>query len=401
MGQRQEPVFPSQQYGRSRSRQTESGLNGEPTDQHRSIRFHQANSAERLRSLIQPMSVKRTSCRKPLLCGVLTCALGGSMRRRDFIAMAGGAMVWPAAGSAQQAAKLPTIGFLGANPTLFAPWTASFTARLRELGWIDGHTVAIEYRWSEGRTERYVEIAEEFVRRKVDVIVTVGSAVPSVMQATKVIPIVFAVAIDPIRSHLVSSLANPGGNVTGLSLQAANLAGKRLEILRELIPRLSRLAILFNGGNDQTVLEMSDTEAAARGLNIDVAPVEIRSTQDIAPAFEKLNSQADALYVVVDQLVVANFNRILTFALSTRMPMIYSTRDFVETGGLMSYGPSYVHLFRRAGDYVHRILHGAKPADMPVEQPTKFELILNLTTARALGLRVPEQFLARVDEVIE
>lgn len=323
------------------------------------------------------------------------------MRRRDFIAMAGGAMVWPAAGSAQQAGKLPTIGFLGANPTLFAPWTASFTARLRELGWIDGHTVAIEYRWSEGRTERYVEIAEEFVRRKVDVIVTVGSAVPSVMQATKVIPIVFAVAIDPIRSHLVSSLANPGGNVTGLSLQAANLAGKRLEILRELIPRLSRLAILFNGGNDQTVLEMSDTEAAARGLNIDVAPVEIRSTQDIAPAFEKLNSQADALYVVVDQLVVANFNRILTFALSTRMPMIYSTRDFVETGGLMSYGPSYVHLFRRAGDYVHRILHGAKPADMPVEQPTKFELILNLTTARALGLRVPEQFLARVDEVIE
>jgi putative ABC transport system substrate-binding protein len=323
------------------------------------------------------------------------------MRRRDFIAVAGGAMVWPAVASAQQAGKLPTIGFLGANPTLFAPWTASFTARLRELGWIDGRTVAIDYRWSEGRTERYAEIAEEFVRREVDVIVTVGSAVPSVMRATDVIPIVFAVAIDPVRSGLVSSLPNPGGNVTGLSLQAANLAGKRLEILRELIPQLHRLAILYNGGNDQTVLEMRDTEAAARELKVDVALVEVRSRQDIAPAFEKLGSTADAVYVVVDQLVVANFNRILTFALSGRLPMIYSTRDFVETGGLMSYGPSYVDLFRRAGDYVHRILHGAKPADMPVEQPTKFELILNLTTARALGLRVPEPFLLRVDEVIE
>jgi putative ABC transport system substrate-binding protein len=310
-------------------------------------------------------------------------------------------MVWPVAASAQQTGRLPTIGFLGANPTLFSPWTASLTTRLRELGWIDGRTVAIEYRWSEGRTERYAEIAEEFVRRKVDVIVTVGSAVPSVRQATTVIPIVFAVAIDPVRSGLVSSLANPGGNVTGLSLQAANLAGKRLEIMRELLPQLRRLAVLFNGGNDQTVLEMNDTEAAARELKIDVAPLEIRARQDIAPVFEKLNSQADALYVVVDQLIVANFNRILTFALSNRLPMIYSTRDFVQTGGLMSYGPSYVDLFRRAGDYVDRILHGAKPADMPVEQPTRFELILNLTTARALGLRVPEPFLLRVDEVIE
>jgi putative tryptophan/tyrosine transport system substrate-binding protein len=323
------------------------------------------------------------------------------MRRRDFLAATGSMMVWPVAASAQQTGRLPTIGFLGANPTLFAPWTASLTTRLRELGWIDGRTVAIEYRWSEGRTERYAEIAEEFVRRKVDVIVTVGSAVPSVRQATTVIPIVFAVAIDPVRSGLVSSLANPGGNVTGLSLQAANLAGKRLEILRELLPQLRRLAVLFNGGNDQTVLEMNDTEAAARELKIDVAPLEIRARQDIATMFEKLNSQADALYVVVDQLIVANFNRILTFALSNRLPMIYSTRDFVQTGGLMSYGPSYVDLFRRAGDYVDRILHGAKPADMPVEQPTRFELILNLTTARALGLRVPEPFLLRVDEVIE
>ena len=323
------------------------------------------------------------------------------MRRRDFLAVASSAMAWPLVAGAQQAGRLPTSGFLGANPVGFAPWTAAFVARLRELGWIDGRTVTIEYRWSEGRTERYAEIAAEFARQKVDVIVTVGSAVPTVRQAAGDIPIVFAVAIDPVRSGLVSTLANPGGNVTGLSLQATNLAGKRLEILRELIPKLHRLAIIFNAGNDQTVLEMSDTEVAARELKLEVAHLEIRRMQDIATAFESLNSQADALYVVVDQLIVANLNRVLTFALSTRLPMIYSTRDFVSSGGLMSYGPSYVDLFRRAGDYVHRILHGAKPQDIPVEQPTRFELVLNLTTARALGLHVPELFLSRVDEVIE
>jgi putative ABC transport system substrate-binding protein len=323
------------------------------------------------------------------------------MRRREFIATVGGVAAWPKAAVAQQSGRLPTIGFLGADALGFGPWTAAFVARLRELGWIDGRTIAIEYRWSEGRNERYAEIAAEFVRLKVDVIVTVGSAVPTIRQATGAIPIVFAVAIDPVGSGLVASLAKPGGNITGLSLQATNLAGKRLELLRELIPRLRRLAILFNGGNDQTLLEMNETTAAARTLNLDIAPLEIRQMQDIAPVFEKLNAEADALYVVVDQLVVTNFNRILTFALSTRLPMIYSTRDFVRSGGLMSYGPSYVDMFRHAGDYVHRILQGSNPGDMPVEQPTRFELVLNLTTARALGLRVSESFLLRVDDVIE
>lgn len=323
------------------------------------------------------------------------------MQRREFIATVGGAAAWPIAASAQQAGKLPTIGFLGADASAFGPWTAAFVARLRELGWIDGRTIAIEYRWSEGRTERYAEIAAEFVQLKVDVIVTVGSAVPTVRQATGAIPIVFAVAIDPVGSGLVASLAKPGGNITGLSLQAANLAGKRLELLRELIPQLRRLAIIFNGGNDQTLLEMNETRGAARTLDLDVAPVEIRRMQDIAPAFEGLKPQADALYVVVDQLVVANLMRILTFALSTRLPMIFSTRDFVRSGGLMSYGPNYADLFRRAADYVNRILLGAKPGEMPVEQPTRFELVLNLTTARALGLRVPESFLLRVDDIIE
>jgi putative ABC transport system substrate-binding protein len=323
------------------------------------------------------------------------------MQRREFIATVGGAAAWPIAASAQQAGKLPTIGFLGADASAFGPWTAAFVARLRELGWIDGRTIAIEYRWSEGRTERYAEIAAEFVQLKVDVIVTVGSAVPTVRQATAAIPIVFAVAIDPVGSGLVASLAKPGGNITGLSLQAANLAGKRLELLRELIPQLRRLAIIFNGGNDQTLLEMNETRGAARTLDLDVAPVEIRRMQDIAPAFEGLKPQADALYVVVDQLVVANLMRILTFALSTRLPMIFSTRDFVRSGGLMSYGPNYADLFRRAADYVNRILLGAKPGEIPVEQPTRFELVLNLTTARALGLRVPESFLLRVDDIIE
>jgi ABC-type uncharacterized transport system substrate-binding protein len=323
------------------------------------------------------------------------------MQRREFIATVGGAAAWPITASAQQAGKLPTIGFLGADASAFGPWTAAFVARLRELGWIDGRTIAIEYRWSEGRTERYAEIAAEFVQLKVDVIVTVGSAVPTVRQATAVIPIVFAVAIDPVGSGLVASLANPGGNITGLSLEATNLAGKRLELLRELIPQLRRLAIIFNGGNDQTLLEMNETRGAARTLDLDVVPLEIRRMQDIAPAFEGLKPQADALYVVVDQLVVANLMRILTFAISTRLPMIFSTRDFVRSGGLMSYGPNYADLFRRAADYVNRILLGAKPGEIPVEQPTRFELVLNLTTAKALGLRVPESFLLRVDDIIE
>jgi putative ABC transport system substrate-binding protein len=206
------------------------------------------------------------------------------MRRRDFITLFGGAAAaWPLAARAQQAGKLPTIGFLGADASAFGPWTAAFVVHLRELGWIEGRTIAIEYRWSEGRTERYAEIAAEFVRLKVDVIVTVGSAVPTVKQATAVIPIVFAVGIDPVGSGLVANLAKPGGNVTGLSLQATNLAGKRIEFLREVLPQLRRLAIIFNVGNDQTVLEMGETHAAARTLGLEVAPLEIRQAEDIVP----------------------------------------------------------------------------------------------------------------------
>ena len=323
------------------------------------------------------------------------------MRRREFITLLGAATAWPRRTRAQQAGKLPTIGFLGADAAAFAPWTAAFVARLGELGWIEGKTVAIEYRWSQGRSERYAEIAAEFVSRKVDVIVTVGSAVPMVRQATVVIPIVFAVGIDPVGSGLVASLAQPGGNVTGLSIQANELAGKRLEFARELVPQLHRLAIMFNVGNAQPVLEMGETQAAARMLGFEVAPLVIQRAEDIAPAFQGLKTRADALYVTVDQLMVANRSSILASALDARMPTIFSTRDFVKAGALMSYGPSYTERFGRAADYVDKILRGANPADLPVEQPTKFELVINVTTAKALGLDVPPPLLARADEVIE
>jgi putative ABC transport system substrate-binding protein len=327
------------------------------------------------------------------------------MKRREFISLLGGAaapsILWPLAARAQQAGRLPTIGFLGADASAFSPWTAAFVAHLRELGWIEGRTIAIEYRWSEGRTERYAEIAAEFVRLKVDVIVTVGSAVPTVKQATTVIPIVFAVAIDPVGSGLVASLAKPGGNVTGLSLQATNLAGKRLELLREVVPQLHRLGIIFNVGNAQPVLEMGETQAAARMLGLDVAPLVIQRAEDIAPAFAAAKGQADALYVAIDQLMVANLTRILTSALGARLPTVFSTRDFVRAGGFMSYGPNYSDLFRRSADYVDKILRGTKPGDIPVEQPTKFELVINLKAAKALDLTIPESFLLRADEVIE
>jgi len=323
------------------------------------------------------------------------------MRRRDFITLVGTAATWPLTARAQQTDKLPTIGFLGASPSGFAPWAAAFVARLRELGWVEGRTVAIEYRWSEGRPERYTEIAAEFVRLKVDVILTVGSAVPIVKQATTAIPIVFAVAIDPVSSGLVASLSKPGGNVTGLSIQANELAGKRVELLREVMPQLRRLAILFNADNTQPVLEMGETQAEARRLGIEIIPLAIRRAEDIASAFLDLKTKADAVYVAVDQLIVANRPRILALAVGERLPTIFSERDFVKAGALMSYGPNYSELFRHSADFVDKILRGTKPADIPVEQPTKFELVINLTTAKALGLKIPPSVLARADDVIE
>jgi len=325
------------------------------------------------------------------------------VRRREFITLVGGAAAWPLAARAQQPAKVPTIGFLGAGtPLVWGQWVAAFVQRLRELGWIEGRNVAIEYRWAEGRDERFAEIAAEFVRLKVDVIVTSGTpTVVAAKQATSVIPIVFATAGDPVGTGLVASLARPGGNVTGLSVQITDLAGKRLELLREVVPGLRRLAIMGNVGNPATVLEMAEARAAAQTLGLEVATFEIRRAEDIAPAFEALKGRAEALYIPSDPLTNSNRVRINTLALGAQMPTLYSVGENVKAGGLMSYGPNRPDLYRRAADYVDKILRGAKPGELPVEQPIKFDLIINLTTAKTLGLTIPESFLLRAHEVIE
>jgi putative ABC transport system substrate-binding protein len=324
--------------------------------------------------------------------------------RRKFLATLGGAAAtWPLAARAQQAAKLPTIGFLGGStPLAGSQWVAAFVQRLRELGWIENRTVTIEYRWAEGRDERFAEIAAEFIRLKVDVIVTYGT--PSAIaakKATAVIPIVIAAAGDPLGTGLVASLARPDGNVTGLSMQQTELAGKRIEMLREILPGLRTMAILANIGNPNSMLEMGEAHAAARTIGLDVVTSEIRRAEDIAPVFEALKGHADALYVCPDALLSTNRIRINTLALGARLPTMHGFREYVEAGGLISYGPNFPDLFRRAADYVDKILRGVKPGDIPVEQPTKFDLIINLTTAKALGLDVPSTLLARADEVIE
>src|SRR5262245_5801144 len=326
------------------------------------------------------------------------------MKRREFITLLGGAAAaWPLAARAQHATKLPTIGYLGSGtPTIQAQWVAAFVQRLRELGWIEGRTVAIEYRWAEGRNERYAENAAEFVRLKVDVIVTTGTPPTlAAKQATAVIPIVFAAVSDPVGTGLVASLARPGGNVTGLANQISDTAGKRLEFLREVVPGLRRLAIMANVGNPASVLEKGEAQATARELGLEVTTSELRRAEDIAPAFEALKDRADARYLCPDPLTNTSRTRINILAVGARLPTMHGHREFVEAGGLMSYGPNLSNQFRRAADFVDKILRGAKTADIPVEQPTKFDLIINLTTAKALGLEIPPTLLARADEVIE
>jgi putative tryptophan/tyrosine transport system substrate-binding protein len=255
------------------------------------------------------------------------------IRRREFISALGGMAPWPLTARARQAGKLPTIAFLGPDVSGWSAWTSAFVERLSQLGWIEDRTVAIEYRWSEGRPERVAEIAAEFARQKVDVIVTYGGAVTTLKRATAVIPIVFAVAIDPIGSGLVANLASPGSNVTGVSLQATDMAGKRLELLREAAPRLRRLAIMFDAGYPAALQEMGEVHSAARTLGLEVAPHEIRRAEDIAPVFEALKfSQADALYVVDDAVVFANRTQISTLALSARLPTIFATPEYVKAG---------------------------------------------------------------------
>jgi putative ABC transport system substrate-binding protein len=273
--------------------------------------------------------------------------------------------------------------------------------RLRELGWIEGQTINIEYQWAQGSRELAEKIVVEFVRRKVDIIVT--SATPpttAAKQATSVIPIVFAAVGDPVGTGLVASLARPGGNATGLSLQQTDAAGKRLELLREAIPGIRRLAILANGGNLSALLDMREAQAMAQTAGFEAVSSEI-DPEDIAPAINAFRSRVEALYVCNDPLVATSEVRISAAAVEVRLPTMFGVREYVEVGGLMSFGPSFPDLYRRTADYVDKILRGAKPSDLPVEQPTKFELVINLKTAKALGLTVPPTLLARADEVIE
>jgi putative ABC transport system substrate-binding protein len=326
------------------------------------------------------------------------------MRRREFITLLGGAAAaWPLAARAQQSAKLPTIGYLGPNTrSLDSQRLVAFLERLRDLGWIEGRTIIIEYRWAEGRNERLAEFAAEFVRRKVNVIVT--SATPPTVaakQATSAIPIVFASVGDPVGAGVVESLARPGGNATGLSLQQTDAAGKRLELLSDVVPGLRRLAIMANSGNASAALDMREAAATARSLGIEAIKSEILRAEDIAPTFDALKGRVEALYVCNDPLAVTNRVRINTLALGLRLPTMFIAREYVDAGGLMSYGANFLDLYRRTAELVDKILRGTKPSDIPVEQPTKFDLLVNLTTAKALGLTVPPSLLARADEVIE
>jgi putative ABC transport system substrate-binding protein len=323
--------------------------------------------------------------------------------RRDFITLIGGAAAWPLASRAQQGGKPAIIGLLGSGSAAAqAQWTAAFVERMRQLGWIEGRNLTIEYRWAEGRTERLRELANELVQRKVDVVVTHNTPPPlAAKQATPTIPIVFATAGDPVGSGIVASLARPGGNITGLSSQTPDTASKRLELLRDIVPGLRRLAIVSDLDNPYVKLDVSQTQQAAGTLGVEVATFNIRRGEDIAPAFDALKGRAEALYIPPVPVAFVNRIRINTLALAARLPTVHGVREYVEAGGLMSYGPNWPHMWARAADLVDKILRGTKPADIPVEQPTKFDLVINLTTAKALGFTVPDRLLALADEVLE
>jgi putative tryptophan/tyrosine transport system substrate-binding protein len=324
------------------------------------------------------------------------------MRRREFLSVLGGATAaWPMVARGQSP-QLRTIGFLGS--TTQETWNkpvAAFEQRLRELGWIEGRTIAIDYRWIEGRNERAVEVVAEFVRRKVDVIVTGGNAVLAAKEATRTIPIIFALAVDPVGSGFVDSLARPGANVTGLSQASPDLVGKRLQLLREALPSRRRLGIMANVAYPAAKQEAIEVQIAAGALGFEGIISEIRRPEDIAPAFDRVKGRTDVLYVVTDALMNSYTVRINTLALGARLPGIFGSRTATEGGGLMSYGPHFPDMFRRAAELVDKVLRGAKPGDLPVEQPSKFEFVVNLTAAKALDIDMPAALLTRADEVIE
>ena len=327
------------------------------------------------------------------------------MERRRFMAViAGGFLAAPLTADAQQAAKVPRIGFLGnSTAALEANLVGPFREGLRDLGYVEGQNILIEYRWAEGKNERFPALIAELIVLKVDVIVTAGTpAALAVKKATTSIPLVMAAVGDPIGVGLVASLARPGGNVTGLSAIAPELEGKRLELLREVVPKLSHIAVLWNPDNPLLAGSLKETRAAAQVLRIKVQLLGVRTAEDFPAAFAAiLKERPGALLVLADRIFLHNRARIVDFEAKRRLPGVYPYRELVEAGGLMSFGPSYAGMHRRAAYYVDKILKGAKPADLPVEQPTKFELVINLKTAKALGLTIPPSLLGRADEVIQ
>ena len=327
------------------------------------------------------------------------------MRRRNFIAgLASTTAAWSLAARAQQSPTMPVIGYLnGASAAQFPQLLAGFHKGLSETGYSEGRDVAFEYRYADGQYDRLPALAADLVSRRVSVIVaTAGTpTIRAAKAATSTIPIVFVIGGDPVTFGIVASLAHPGGNATGLSSQASDTAGKRLELMREIIPNLHRLAVLTDTDNPFVKLDVSQLRQAGTELGVDVATFEMRRGEDIDPAFRALKSQAQALYVPAIPLAFVNRIRINTLALAAHLPTMLQVREYVEAGGLMSYGPNWPHMWRRAADLVDKILRGAKPSDIPVEQPTEFDLVINLTTAKALGLTIPEKLLATADEVIE
>jgi putative ABC transport system substrate-binding protein len=327
--------------------------------------------------------------------------------RRTFLAGTGAILLaTPLAADAQQTSSgLRRIGYLGSSsPTLEPTYVEAFRQQLRHLGYIEGQHIAIEYRWAEGRADRLSNLAAELVRLDPAVIVTTGTpGTLAAMQATKTIPIVMASSADPVRSGIVASLARPGGNVTGFTILGPELEGKRMELLKQAVPRLSRVAVLWNPANPGIIFYLEATEVAGRALRVTVGPVvEVRRVEELENAFSTIaNARPDALAVLADRSLLAHRRRIIEFAAARRLPGMYPYGEYVDAGGLMSYAPSNTELFRGAASYVDKILKGAKPGNLPVQEPTKFELVINLKTAKALGLTIPQSLLLRADRVIQ
>jgi putative ABC transport system substrate-binding protein len=323
------------------------------------------------------------------------------MKRREFIGLVGGAAAWPLTASAQQAGrKIVTIGVLAIEPW---PPIDTFRQALDDLGYIEGKNVRFEYRYAKGYNEQLPELANDLVGLNVDVILTWGTdAVLAAKEATTTIPIVMGVIGDPLGSGIVTNLARPGGNVTGCSLRAAELEAKRLQLLKELVPGLSRVAILFNPTNHYMPLALQSAQKGAQVLHVSLAVYEVHDTTTLDAAFVMLTKdRPDAFLVPADTFLVSQRSRIAQFAIANKLPSVYTFREYIEAGGLIAYTPNYDDLFRRAASYVDKILKGAKPGELPIEQPRGFHLLINLKTARALGLTMPPRLLAAADEVIE